>query len=165
MIMDIEMSNNQPYNTDDTITGNDLSGVSPPAQSADKTAENNNTESRHQDISSVFDPGQLLGSLDGDTDMLKEIIDIFLETSSSDVQELQKAVSFGNSELAEQKAHRLKGAAANIGAETTRKIAFEIEQSAKTGDCGKLNHLFEKLEREMYKLKEKLSEFDWNNIA
>ncbi len=151
-----------------------LSGYLSPESSEDiqqvesqlsQTAEDQNVTSSQEGPFPVFDPRQILRSLDGDTDMLKEIVEIFLETSTSDIRELQEAISSRDSLKVGQKAHSIKGAAANIGAETVREIALEIEHSIKTDDFGKINNLFNNLERNLRKLEEILKDFDWADVV
>ena len=129
-----------------------------------QTAEDQNVTSSQEGSFPVFDPRQALRSLDGDTDMLKEIVEIFLDTSTSDIRELQEAISSRDSLKVGQKAHSIKGAAANIGAEAVRKIALEIEQSIKAEDSGKIDNLFNNLKRNLRKLEEILNDFDWADV-
>jgi len=112
-----------------------------------QTAEDQNVTSGRENSSQAFDPRQVLRSLDGDTDVLKEIIDIFLGTSTSDMQKLQEAISSRDAVMIDQKAHGIKGAAANVGAWAIQQIALDVGKSAENGDFEKINILFNKMEQ------------------
>ena len=127
--------------------------------------DNQDEASSQEALFPVFDPRQALRSLDNDTDIMKEIVEIFINTSRADIQELQEAIASKDSEAMANKAHAVKGASANIGAEVIRERACEIEKSIKAGDGEKINELFNNLKQDMYKLEEILSDFDWTDIV
>ncbi len=61
----------------------------------------------------------------------QELVELFIETSRPDLDQLQAAIDEGNAENAGNIAHSLKGAAASLGLEELAQIAKEIEQKAR----------------------------------
>ncbi|MBN2375939.1 MAG: Hpt domain-containing protein [Sedimentisphaerales bacterium] len=112
----------------------------------------------------VFDPSQALRCLDGDVDVMKQIVEIFINTSHSDMQEMQKAMASKDTEAIVARAHSIKGAAANVGAEVVRGSAYEMEKSVKAGE-GEIEELFNNLEQNLHKLEEILNDYDWADVV
>ncbi len=81
----------------------------------------------------VFDPSLLLGLLEGDREAATEILGQFLADVPLQVEELCRVLEAGDASMAERQAHRVKGAAASVGAEALRALAAEIEFQARDG--------------------------------
>jgi HPt (histidine-containing phosphotransfer) domain-containing protein len=62
-----------------------------------------------------------------------ELIDLFIETSMSDLKDLQSAIESGKAENAVKAAHSIKGAAANLGLSEISEVAKKIEENACNG--------------------------------
>ncbi len=88
----------------------------------------------HKDI---FDRQALLENLEGDEELFRELIDIFLATIPSDIESLKQALSKKDSVQARRYAHSIKGVSGNIKAKTLSSIALNIEMAAKEGDIEK----------------------------
>lgn len=67
----------------------------------------------------------------GDEELLEELIVLFKDSSASDYQQLQEAVSAGNTDGIIAAAHSLKGAAASLGVEGIFALAKEIEMAGR----------------------------------
>jgi HPt (histidine-containing phosphotransfer) domain-containing protein len=80
-----------------------------------------------QVVETIFDREVALSNVDGDAALLKEIATLFLGEYPTDLQALRDAVARGDAELAERKAHALKGSVSNFGSRAARKAASEIE--------------------------------------
>ncbi len=78
----------------------------------------------------VFDRAALLERLDGDEALVNQIIELFIEHASGQVERLSQAVNESNPTMVKLHAHSLKGAAANVEAVAMREVAFEIERNA-----------------------------------
>lgn len=66
-----------------------------------------------------------------------ELVDLFVETSTSDMNKLRSAISAGNTEKISMIAHSLKGAALNLGLKEFLELAKLIEKSARDGQLEK----------------------------
>ena len=62
-----------------------------------------------------------------------ELVEVFIETSKSDIKNLQSAINNKNMELIARIAHSLKGAAMNLGLDYFLKLAHTIEKTAHNG--------------------------------
>jgi two-component system sensor histidine kinase/response regulator len=78
----------------------------------------------------VFDESVLLNLLGGDREAAAEITAEYLADAPRQVAELLAAVVAGDGPLVCRKAHTLKGASANVGAEALRAVAYKMELAA-----------------------------------
>jgi len=74
--------------------------------------------------------GELAKNLGLEEEEYLELIELFIETSMSDLNQLHSAIEEGSAEKAAKAAHSLKGAAINLGLIELSEIAKEIEEKA-----------------------------------
>ena len=110
----------------------------------------------------VFDYADFLARIDGDVELLKEVIEIFLEDTPRLLSDLYTAIERNDLVAAERAAHTLKGAAANISACRLYAVSQEAQQVVKNKDREALDHMinifednFKQLERELRRYIEK----------
>ncbi len=106
----------------------------------------------------VFKKELLVERLMGDENILKEILDIFIEESAMQIESLKGHLEKKDLEKIKMQAHTIKGASANIGGEVLREIAFKIEKAADTGDFAEIASLMPELEEQHTVLKRVLEE-------
>jgi signal transduction histidine kinase/DNA-binding response OmpR family regulator len=106
----------------------------------------------------VFNRSALLERLGGDQELLNEVLDIFLSDIPGQLQKLIQAKDNDDAEQVREKAHRIKGASANIGAQRASHVALQIEKAGKKNNLEGTESLFEKLEQEIECLRNGLSE-------
>ncbi len=94
----------------------------------------------------VFDREKLLRNLDGDETMLHQIVNLFLASLSAEIELLKTGLDSNDSAVVEKQAHKMKGATANIHAESMRNIFADIEACARKGELGRVPSLLEILE-------------------
>jgi HPt (histidine-containing phosphotransfer) domain-containing protein len=106
----------------------------------------------------VFDHAALLHRCMDDEDLVRDMLNLFLETIPRRIQDLQDALDAADAGAARMAAHAIRGAALNVGAEALRGVVFEMEKAAGTGDLnvgkknmGKLAAAFDRLRQEMEK--------------
>ncbi len=92
---------------------------------------------------------ELAGKLGLDQEEYMELIELFVETGFSDLDQLQSAIEERDGESAGNAAHSVKGAASNLGLIEISEIAKEIEEKAR-------DELFEGTEKSAQALKEKM---------
>ena len=63
-----------------------------------------------------------------------ELVELFIETSKSDLKNLQSAIDNKHIELISDIAHSLKGAAMNLGLDDFLELATTIEKTARDGE-------------------------------
>jgi HPt (histidine-containing phosphotransfer) domain-containing protein len=63
-----------------------------------------------------------------------ELVELFIETSKSDIKNLQSAINNKNLELIAKIAHSLKGAAMNLGLDYFFELSETIEKTSRNGE-------------------------------
>jgi HPt (histidine-containing phosphotransfer) domain-containing protein len=81
-----------------------------------------------------FDEAALQERVEGDVELLREIIKLFLADSPRLIEDVRAAVAAGDAAALKRAAHTLKGAAANFGAAPVVAAALELEMMGRTGD-------------------------------
>lgn len=101
----------------------------------------------------VFDYEDFLGRIDGDVELLEEVIEIFLQDTPGLVAELFAGVKREDAVAVERTAHTLKGAFANISAKRLQVLSQYIQAALKENDTAGLETLISDFE-ENFKLLE-----------
>ena len=68
-----------------------------------------------------------------DEELLQELIEIFKESSASDLANLRKSVEMNDAAMARAHSHSIKGAAASLGMDGIRELAELIESDCREG--------------------------------
>lgn len=86
-----------------------------------------------------FDRSFLLSQVDGDEQMMKEIVEIFIKTAPALITELLEVVDAGDDVSLRQRAHTLQGSLGSFGLKEAATLAREIETASHQGtDCREL---------------------------
>ncbi len=85
-----------------------------------------------------FDPENLNERLEGDEQMIKMVLEMFKQESSSILSAIEAAVASSDPEGAGKLGHSLKGSAGNVGARALQEVSAAFEESGKSGDIEKL---------------------------
>ena len=88
----------------------------------------------YKDQSSIFDMPGLLGRLMGDKKLATRVMDSFLADMPRQLLSLAKFVAAGSVPDVENQAHRIKGAAASVGAVAMEAVALEMEMAGIAGN-------------------------------
>lgn len=91
----------------------------------------------------------LLGSLDGDEALARELAEIYIASGKGLLSDLVDAVNCGDWATAGGKAHALKGASANIRANRVTASAERLETAARSGETERIPALTAALSREL----------------
>ena len=105
----------------------------------------------------VFDRSALLERLGDDEKLFDEVVGIFLEDIPVQLKALKDALDNNDAETVWKKAHRIKGASANIGAQTVSDVALKIERAGQQGDLESSVGLIENLKKELHAIETLLS--------
>jgi PAS domain S-box-containing protein len=105
----------------------------------------------------TFDRQALMERLDGDRELLAEIVELFLESAPRLLLDVKKALGDSKGEALGRAAHALKGAVANFGARAAMDAALRMEQRARQGDVAGARAAWAPLEKEMTRLKKALA--------
>lgn len=80
-----------------------------------------------QDKNEVVDWIAYADSLDGDTDLMEMLAQLFLEHIGDQIERLHTALSHADADAIEKAAHGIKGSLAQVCAEAARASAEELE--------------------------------------
>jgi len=102
----------------------------------------------------VFDKAALMSRLMSDVDLGRSVIGVFLEDMPKQISELKSLIGQGEAKQAGAQAHKIKGAAANIGGVALQQVAFEMEKAGKARNLDAVEMGMIELEKEFRRLKE-----------
>ena len=108
----------------------------------------------------VFDQAAMLHRLMDDEDLAREIVKAFLEDIPVQIEKMASAVAAGDCRQAEQQAHKIRGASANVSGEALREVAFEMEKAGRAGDIATLVARMAELEDQFDRLREAMQGLD-----
>jgi len=95
---------------------------------------------------------ELLALMEGDRDLLLELIDVFFEDAPQRIEALRRALADRDADALYKAAHALKGSAGNFGAPTVVGRANRLEALARENDLDAAALEFEFLETDMNQL-------------
>ncbi len=95
----------------------------------------------------IFDRADVMGRLGGDEDLVREVARAVLDETPAIIEELGNCLSDGDATEAAAQAHKIKGAAGNVGATRLHALAWDMEQAGKDGDLRQLQAALPELQR------------------
>lgn len=93
-----------------------------------------------------WDKEQALLSVDGDHELLEDILLLFIDTYNADVARIEIAYKMGNWVTLSEVAHSIKGAALAMGFVEMKSCAEKMEKEAKEGVYDNLAHCYSELQ-------------------
>jgi two-component system sensor histidine kinase/response regulator len=100
----------------------------------------------------VFDAAAALRYVEGDGELLAEIVKIFATETPTLLREMREAIAAQNNKGLERAAHTLSGSASSIGAKSIAFAAKKMERTAREGQWAGVEEGFALLEKEFEKL-------------
>jgi len=97
----------------------------------------------------VLDFPELLARVDNDPDLLRELLELFKEESSSLLGSLKEAVTCEDMKRVESAGHMLKGMLANLSATRAVSAASRLEEIGRSGEKSELRDALVVFESEM----------------
>ena len=113
------------------------------------------------DSSGVFDVSKLEEDFEGDTDTIREVLRMFLDTARGNMDELAAAIRSSEPRQVKILAHTLKGSALNIGAWVFSEAAARLEKLAGGEDLANAEVLHRVMEAEFSRLLSVLAELGY----
>ncbi|MGD9730857.1 MAG: response regulator [Desulfamplus sp.] len=104
----------------------------------------------------IFDKAGVIERLMGDEELAKMMYNIFLKDIPTQINMLKDYIDEEDIKKSERQAHTVKGACANIGAESMRFCAYKIEELIKVRAFATVKKLISELEREFESIKQEL---------
>ena len=110
-----------------------------------------------------MDLSRAMEAVDGDAELLKELLDEFIEEIPNQLAELRAVLAEKDADQVERKAHSLKGAIGNFGASSVVDLAFELESRGREGHLDGADLVLDKLEHELNQFKMFFSTPEWES--
>jgi len=105
----------------------------------------------------VFDQRLVLERVEGDKELLHEIIGLFLEEAPRVLASLRQSIARRDSVGLEHTAHSLKGTVSSFGAQAAREAALRLEVVGRSGDLTHAEPACAELEKEIVSLSQALA--------
>jgi PAS domain S-box-containing protein len=81
-----------------------------------------------------LDEALALSRVGGDVELLKEVVELFLDDYPSCIEKIKSAVAGSDAKALEHHAHSLKGSVSTLGANRAFEAAFTLEKQGRSGD-------------------------------
>lgn len=82
----------------------------------------------------LLDLSRLETALGGDSELIRDILEMYETTAGDDLAALEHAVNAADLDGCMRRAHSLKGASANVGADAMAGVAAQFEKVARAGE-------------------------------
>ena len=107
----------------------------------------------------VFDRSGLLARLMDDEDLARSVVVGFLEDLPNRIEALRRYLDAGDADGTARQAHTIKGASANVGGDSLKAVAAEMEKAALAGDLGDVKARLQQLESGFARLRGSMRDF------
>jgi len=104
-----------------------------------------------------MDKAALLDRVEGDVELLKQLVDLFRDDSGRLLCDVHAALDHGDLRALERSAHALKGSVGNFCASSAWEAALQLETLARSGVIAGADEVFQRLDREVKTLNAELS--------
>jgi PAS domain S-box-containing protein len=101
----------------------------------------------------ILDEALLMSRVDNDPQLLRCLVDLFLEECPRLLDQIRAAVEKKDARAAERAAHKLRGSTGNLAANLASEAAFKLERLAQAGDWVHAESGLRELERQLVCLK------------
>lgn len=75
--------------------------------------------------------------LEGEPDILGELVEAFLDDTPHRLTDLREAISRGDTQAVKDTAHTLKGSSGNMGAKRMAQVCEDLEETGRSGDLAR----------------------------
>ena len=89
-----------------------------------------------------------------DVEDIRELLELYVETTTSDLAELKEAIEAKDTQLVHAKAHSIKGASGNLGLDEMYNPAKEIDDLARVNSLDGLENMVQALQEKFNSLVE-----------
>ena len=87
-----------------------------------------------------------------DVEDIRELIELYMETTTSDLAQLKGAIETKDAELAHAKAHSIKGASGNLGLDEMYELAKEIDDRTRVNSLNGLEKMVQVFQKKFNSL-------------
>lgn len=108
----------------------------------------------------TFDKEALMERVDGDEELAKELLELYLEDVPDRINAIKQAQTSGDMKTITIEAHTIKGSSSNIGADDIKEAAFQVELAGKDENQETIPSLIQQLEEKFNTFQQFLSQMD-----
>ena len=117
------------------------------------------TASLSQDTLTTIDLSALRARVEDDLDLMREMIELFLDSSPMLLAELESGVNRQDSQTIERAAHALKGALQSLAAGPAARAALRVEEVGRAGELQTIESALHDLQDELQRLNTELQTY------
>ncbi|HYJ08027.1 MAG TPA: response regulator, partial [Polyangiaceae bacterium] len=139
-----------------TLTGESSSGNLVAAEPASEPASTDATAELPPLADGVLDRVELLARVDGNRELLAELVRLFIEERPAMLAGMEKALGEGDAQELARGAHKAKGALGNLSAPLAQQAAVELERLARHGELALATDVFLRLRTQVDRLEAEL---------
>jgi HPt (histidine-containing phosphotransfer) domain-containing protein len=104
-----------------------------------------------------FDPEDLWGRVDGDMELLRELVEVFAAECPRMLVRVEEAIAQGSPTDLERASHKIKGSVLQFSARAAASLAFELEEKGRHGLVAGAETLLSRLRQEIDRLQAALN--------
>jgi two-component system, sensor histidine kinase and response regulator len=113
------------------------------------SSDQSSSSSRAKDRSEVLDVTAVLEHVEGDRELLEELVRLFIEGSPASMREMRQSLNEREAHRLERLAHTMKGSSASLGANRVSEAALVLEMRARSGALENAGELIDALKAEL----------------
>lgn len=125
----------------------------------ERTVEDVPKETEEKYSTPVFDIKGMISRFVGNEKLARIVVQGFIDDIPEQISVLKGYLNAADVKSTLRQSHSIKGAAADIGGERLRRVAFDMEKSAKEGNLESVKALMDELEMEFGVLKEDMEKY------
>lgn len=115
-------------------------------------------------VQSVLDLAAAMQNMDGDAELLREIVEIFLEVGEPQLDTIQQFIARQDTNQVAIQAHAMKGGAANFCAEKFVAGALQLEMLAKNGSLEGAEPMLAQMRADYAEIVEVARVINWDEV-
>ena len=105
----------------------------------------------------IFDSTATLSWVDGDAELLREVIDLFISEAPEMLSNIRESIARSDAQALERAAHKLKGSVGNFRATGAMDASEVLEVMGRDGDLASADEAYDRLESEISLLERALA--------
>ncbi len=115
-------------------------------------------------VDSILDLAEAMSNMDGDAELLQEIVEIFLEAAESQLDSIDQSIQSQNTNAVAIQAHAMKGGASNFCACKFVAAAMKLELLAKGGNLDGAERVLAKMRAGYEEIVEVARVINWQEV-
>ena len=133
------------------------SHLTAPPDSDNNAADEQSDDDLNPETAVIFDHGGMATRLFNDSELIRTVATTFLTDMEDQIDQLRSQLEHSNLEDCQAHAHKIKGAAANVGGLALSQIAMELEQASQRRNLNQVENQFPLLQQRYSQLKTEMN--------